>query len=102
MSVWTLYLLFVVGILLSLLLPVMLKWLREARDTSNRGFGDVWPKVWAFIKPYVKIAVSSAVVGLALVIVFLAANGKSENVAWYNAIIYGFGWDSAVQKLFTK
>jgi len=102
MSVWTLYLLFVFGILLSLILPVMMNWLKEARDSSNRAVGDVWPKVWTFIQPYVKIAVSSAVVGLALVIVFLAANGQSENVAWYNAIIYGFGWDSAVQKLFTK
>jgi len=102
MSVWALYLLFVVGILLSLLLPVMLRWLKEARDTSNRTFGDIWPRVWAFIWPYVKIAISSAVVGLALVIVFLAANGSPDKVAWYNAIIYGFGWDSAVQKLFTK
>jgi len=102
MTVWTLYLLFLAGIVLSLLLPVMLRWLRDVQQKASKGTAAIWPKLWTFVKPYVKIAVASAVVGFALVLLFLALNGDPKSITWYNAIVYGFGWDSAVQKLLAQ
>jgi len=99
MDILRLYLLFVAGIILSLLVPLAAKWLKEARKEDVRGVGNTLAKVWTLAKPYVKVAVGSAIVGMILVVIFLVSKGDAKAIAWHNAVIYGFGWDSLLQKL---
>jgi len=98
MDIVRLYLLFVAGIILSLLVPLAVKWLKEARKAAVRGAGNMLSQVWTLAKPYLKVAAGSAIVGLVLVVIFLVSKGDAKTIAWYNAVIYGFGWDSLLHK----
>jgi hypothetical protein len=88
---------FFLGIVLSVVLPIGIKWLKEAQDTATKG-GMLMGRVKAFATPYAKVGLGSAIVGAMLVAVFLAAGGKAEETPWYNAVLYGFAWDSVLQK----
>ena len=70
MNAVELYVLFVAGIVLSLLVPIAAKWLKEAR-TSLGARGDALSALWTLALPYVKIAAGSAILGLALLLIFL-------------------------------
>lgn len=101
MSDYTLYLWMVIGVIISVVLPIFIKWMKEISDTVSRGAGDVMANVWQFAKPYIKIAVASAVIGLIALAVYRAglAGDKIDN--WAKALLYGYVWDSTFQKVFT-
>ena len=91
-----LYGLFFLGILLSVVFPVAVRWVLAMTDTMEHGAW--WDRVVTFAKPYVMLAVGSAVIGFMLVLAFLQMGGDTDKVTWFNAVIYGYGWDSTLQK----
>lgn len=99
MTLLQLYLLFVAGILLSILVPVAIKWIREAREAMSRGTGDVIKKVFLFAKPYLLFGIGSLIIGFLLVLIFYSTGADAKNTTWFNAVLYGYAWDSTIQKL---
>jgi hypothetical protein len=97
MSFATLYGLFVAGIILSVLVPIAVKWVTDAQ--KDFGKGSILRTVWNFAKPILKFAAGSAILGAILLLVFLAGGTNVTDVTWYNAILYGYGWDATLQKI---
>jgi hypothetical protein len=98
MTIFQLYLLFVAGILLSILLPVAKKWVKAAQDPgAEHGIGEVLK----IIKPYALAGIGSAVIGFALLLLFYQTSTEPEKTTWFNAMLYGYAWDSTLQKLTT-
>jgi hypothetical protein len=97
MTVPLLYLYFISGIVLSLLVPIAWKWLKEAQ--GGIGKGPIMDRVIAFATPIVKVAVASAIIGALLLLVFLGAGARVEETTWFQAILYGYAWDSTLQKI---
>jgi hypothetical protein len=100
MNDWQLYLWVVLGVLLSVLVPVFMKWLREVANDLGKGSGDVIAKVWFFSKPYIKLAVASSVIGLLAVAIYRAGFSGDKMVLdnWAKALLFGYVWDSTFQK----
>jgi hypothetical protein len=96
MPLASLYVYFFVGILLSVLVPIGMRWIVEARDPIPHG--PVWDRIVAFATPYIKVSIGSAILGFLLILLFLQGGGKPEELKWFNAILYGYAWDSTVQK----
>jgi hypothetical protein len=96
MSNLELFFWFYVGILLSLFVPIAVKWLHEFREQTSKGGGDLLVKVWHFTKPILKVGVGSAILGFILLAILLATNVKITT--WYAAMIVGYSWDSTLQK----
>jgi formate hydrogenlyase subunit 3/multisubunit Na+/H+ antiporter MnhD subunit len=103
MTDWMLYLWVVLGVLLSVLVPVFMKWLREFTSDLGRGSGDVAAKVWLFARPYVKLAVASSVIGLLALAIYRAGFSGDKIVldTWAKALLFGYVWDSTFQKALT-
>jgi hypothetical protein len=99
MTILELYLLFVAGILLSVLVPIGAKWIKESRSSLDDKEGTPFGRALAVAGPYIRVAAGSAIVGLVLVLIFLASGTKIQDIAWYNAMLYGYGWDSTLQKV---
>ncbi|MCC5600632.1 hypothetical protein [Nostoc favosum] len=95
-----LYVWFVAGILLSTLVPVAVKWIKEVSDTTSHGFGDQLAKVWHFAKPYFRAMLGSMVLGLLILALYRSGQGGQAGIKhWATALIYGYSWDSTVQKI---
>lgn len=92
----------VLGVVFSLVLPIFIKWLKEAFDQESKSMGDAFKKVWIFTKPYLKVALASAGVGFAALIIYRAGFGGENAIdSWAKAVVYGYTWDSTFQKVFT-
>jgi formate hydrogenlyase subunit 3/multisubunit Na+/H+ antiporter MnhD subunit len=94
-----LFLWFYLGIILSLVAPIALRWLRELTGQKRPEAKGIGNDIWNFARPYLKTAIASAVVGFLLLLVFLAAGNDPRETLWYNAVLYGYAWDSTLQKL---
>ncbi|MFL9458130.1 hypothetical protein AB0758_44795 [Tolypothrix bouteillei VB521301_2] len=96
-----LYLWVVVGVLLSTLLPIAAKWLREINNEDTKGLGDIAKKVGTFAQPYFKIMLASMIISLLALAVYRAGLGGNAVIDnWAKAVIYGYTWDSTFQKVF--
>ena len=92
----------VMGVVISVVLPIFVKWLKEVSDQQSKGTGDVVKKVWTFTKPYLKVALASAGIGFVALIIYRAGFGGDNAIdSWAKAVIYGYTWDSTFQKVFT-
>jgi hypothetical protein len=67
--------------------------------TDTTVHGAVLDRVIRFAMPFIRLAIGSAVIAFVLLLGFMQAGGDPEKIAWFNAVIYGFGWDSTLQKL---
>jgi len=83
-----LYLYVVIGIIISIVLPII-KAMLPKQGTMNENY-------WPLVKPYVVIGIFSLLTGV-LIVAFLgdALDG------WQIAIISGYAWDSTLQKVGT-
>jgi hypothetical protein len=97
MNLWEIYGLFVAGIILSVIVPIALRWVKTATDTAKKG--AIMTTIWTFAGPYIKVAIGSAIVGFLLLLVFLGTSPDLNKLAWYNAVLYGYGWDATLQKI---
>jgi hypothetical protein len=96
-----LYLWIVLGVLLSVFLPLFIKWLKEVRDDMSKG--EVSARVWEFAKPYVKVAVASAAIAfVALAILRAGVAGEQVVDTWAKAFLFGYVADSTIQKFLVK
>ncbi len=89
------YLWAVLGIALSVLIPVVVKAVREqvpqASRTARAGPRLSFPD---FAKPYLLVALMSLLVGI-LVVAFV------EFKDWRGAVVGGYAWDATLQKIRT-
>jgi hypothetical protein len=89
MTFWQMYMLAVLGILISVALPILKRALpRVAKD----GLGDLWEVA----KPYLAVGAFSLLTAL-LVIAFAGDTIKT----WQAALLAGYAWDSTIQKVAT-
>jgi len=53
-----------------------------------------------WVKKYGLIFLFSAVTAVILLAIYLAANPNAlANLAWYTAFLFGFSWESAIEKI---
>jgi len=103
MSDVKLFLWIVVGVVLSVLLPIVVKWIKEFTDTEGKNTGDVSAKVWNFAKRYIKVAVASVLIAFFALVLYRAGMGGEDVInTWFKAVVYGYVWDSTFQKLRAK
>ena len=103
MSDFKLFLWIVLGVVFSVLLPIVVKWVKELKDSEAKDVGDVFAKVWIFAKPYIKVALASIVIGFFALVVYRAGMaGENAIDTWAKAVAYGYVWDSTFQKLRAK
>lgn len=80
----------VLGIVMSVLLPLLRKML-----PAPGGNGAI-ESVWTVVKPYLAIGVFSLLVGVLIV----AFGGDAvKKWSWQTAVLAGYAWDSTLQKL---
>ncbi len=84
------YELVVVGIVISIVLPMLRKLLPSAG--AALAVKEYWPEV----RPYVGIGAVSLV---AAVIVLAFAGEAAKSWSWQSAILAGYAWDSTLQKV---
>lgn len=95
MSDFYLYVWVVVGVLASLVLPVVWR-LAFPGTTLPQGFGPAVSQLWADIRPYFLIGLASALVGLVAFAIVKSTGGKFDH--WYTAFLNGYFWDATLQK----
>ncbi|GJD17636.1 hypothetical protein RIVM261_025920 [Rivularia sp. IAM M-261] len=99
MTELVLYFWVVVGILISVLMPVFVKWMKDIREDTSKSVGDWIKKAWELAKPYVKAMLGSMVLGLFVLAIYRAGLGGDKVIdTWAKALLYGYTWDSTFQK----
>jgi hypothetical protein len=96
----------VIGIIISIIIPILRTLLpksnRETLAATLRG-GDETKKLkfgavaFEAAKPYFYLAIFSIVTAV-IVLAYLSSSATTTTIAWSNAVIYGFTWDSVLQK----
>jgi hypothetical protein len=95
----------VLGIILSVLLPILRTKLPKATEDATGGAASTQPTfmqrlsrffsaIWPRVKPYIIVGLFSLLTGI-LVVAFVGTNIKS----WEVAVLTGYAWDSTLQKL---
>ena len=96
----------VIGIIISIIIPILRTLLpKPARNALAKAITDrkETPTFWAVFseaaRPYFYLAIFSIVTAV-IVLAYLSSSGSSaaSSIAWSNAVIYGFTWDSVLQK----
>jgi MFS family permease len=90
MTIFRVYLLVVLGILISIVLPMLRRLLPET------GVALTLTTFWQAIKPYVGIGAVSIV---AAVLVLAFAGEAAKSWSWQSALLAGYAWDSTLQKV---
>ncbi len=99
MDAFNLYACFVAGIVLSVVVPVAARMVGAARTSFGHGlWSDALTKVWLFARPLLLLSAGSAILGIIVLVMYLSAN-PDANPEWNDAVLYGFGWDSTLQKV---
>ena len=80
----------VVGIIISIILPILTQLLPKPPAASKAGMATVWEQA----KPYVVVGLFSLLTGL-LIVAFTWGSLKD----WRAALLAGYAWDSTLQKL---
>jgi len=84
----------VVGILLSIVLPMLKRLMPKVEPGVSEARASYFSVVWPKIKPYVVIGIFSILTGI-IVIAFAGDSLADERAA----ILAGYAWDSTLQKL---
>ena len=92
----------VIGIIISVIIPILRKLLPKppaevlsAIKTATRKEPTFWTIFFEAARPYFYLAIFSIVTA---VIVLAYLGSSAYGIAWSSAVIYGFTWDSIVQK----
>jgi len=94
---WEIYIYCVVGIITSLLLPIVAAAVRTyfpAPKAGPAGIADAARSMWSIIKPYSILGLFSCLT--AILIVFAMGDRLSSIQA---ALLAGYAWDSTLQKI---
>ena len=92
MDWWVVFLLVVLGIIISIALPILRAMLPKVPKMALQ---DLHSELWSVARPYVIVLIFSI---LAAFIVMAYLGNSVPNIEWFTAIIYGFTWDSFIQK----
>lgn len=87
------YLSVVIGIAISIILPILRQALPQPKG-GPAGMEGVFSRLWPIAKPYLVLGVFSLLVGL--LIVAFAGEALGD---WRTALLTGYAWDSTLQKL---
>ena len=93
MNDFIVFLWIVVGVLLSVIVPVAVRTLRpktEAEGLADNSFFNT-------LKPYLKYGFASVVVGFLTLVVVKYTGGQFSS--WPQALMAGYLWDSTIQKI---
>lgn len=95
MEVWTMYPWVILGVAISVVLPIV----RHALPATPSGALEaaappVWVRIWREARPYLALGLFSCIVGLLV----LAAMGE-QILDWRAALLAGYASDSTLQKL---
>jgi len=86
------------GIVLSIIIPVLAKAVREQFNTGGTaelsGLNIIARAIWRIVRPYVVLGVFS----LAVALLIIAFTGETLRT-WQTALIAGYLWDSTLQKI---
>ena len=93
MSALQVYLFVVVGVAISIVLPILRKGL-PTPSGGPAGLGALGSRLWAAARPYVFTALVSLIAGILVV----AVSGNTLK-NWGAAVLAGYAWDSTVQKI---
>jgi hypothetical protein len=88
------YLFCALGVLISILLPILRNSLPVNTETREAGRSAVLEHIWIVAKPYIMVGLFSLVAALLVV-----AALKNSLTDWGTALLAGYAWDSTVQKL---
>jgi len=86
----------VLGIVISVILPILKKALPKPPPESKYAKQSVGKRIWPIAKPYVIIGVVSLVIGV--LVVAISGDALED---WTTALMAGFTWDSILQKVGT-
>jgi len=92
MSFVEMYLYCVLGVVISVILPILRQFLPKTRQVRG-GKNQILQYLWGVAKPYLVLGVFSCVVSLLL----LAFAGDAIK-DWRAALLIGYAWDSTLQK----
>jgi hypothetical protein len=84
------YLLITLGIVISVVLPILRQYFPKAPGPAVAGES----KMWSIAKPYVALGIGSLLTS----ILIMAFAGDSLN-SWKAALLAGYAWDSTLQKI---
>jgi hypothetical protein len=84
------YLLVGLGVVISVLLPILRQWFPKATGSTMAAESKIWPVA----KAYVALGVGSLLTALLI----MAFAGDSLNT-WKAALLAGYAWDSTLQKI---
>lgn len=87
------YLFVVLGVAISVILPILRRALPRQKG-GVAGLGGIVPRIWQIARPYLVVGVFSLIVGL--LIVALAGETLGD---WRTALLAGYASDSTLQKL---
>ncbi|HAR45562.1 MAG: hypothetical protein A2X56_08630 [Nitrospirae bacterium GWC2_57_13] len=92
MSVIETYLFCTMGIVISVVLPILSQSVPRPKPDAM-GISLARPKLWILAKPYVVIGIFSLLVGILVV-----ASAADTIKDWRLAVLLGYSWDSTLQK----
>jgi len=87
MSFIEIYLWCAAGVVISVVLPIIRKYLPKTNEIKTQG-------AWAIIRPILMVGLFSLLTSLLLVAFF-----KDQLQDWRAALLAGYAWDSTLQKL---
>ncbi len=91
------YIWILIGIIVSLSLPVLSAEVRTIFKTEVTEIAA--PQFWYILKPYLVTSIFAMLTALVLLASIVRSGGKINS--WADALLYGFAWDSILQKLIT-
>ena len=90
MNVVTEFLAILFGVVMSIIFPLVWKWVVLPTDTKRNGIGDYLNSVY---KPYILAGIASIVISL-FILMF-----ATDLTNWQGAAMLGFGWQAFVKNL---
>ena len=94
MGFWAIYPYVVLGIVISVILPILRQSLPKPKPNERFAGQQFGERIWPIAEPYVYLNIASLVIGV-LVVAF-----SGESLAdWKAALLLGFSWDSILQKM---
>jgi hypothetical protein len=91
MTILQTYLVVALGIVISVVLPILRKLYPEPAAAAA---GTTAGRLWAVANPYVVLGVGSLLTALLIV-----AFGGDSLTSWKAALLAGYAWDSTLQKI---
>ena len=85
------------GVLVAIIFPILRALVTPSPKVTST------PGLPPWVKKYALLLVFCAVTGVILLAIYLAGDPKAlEKLMWYTAFLFGFSWESGIEKLTTK